>query len=76
MSEIVQIDESGRIKIPDEFIKVLGLEKDIRIEKKKFCLIITPIKKKHGLIVNKIASMNLPVSDWNEMEQEIEQGAI
>ncbi|MGQ9628473.1 MAG: AbrB/MazE/SpoVT family DNA-binding domain-containing protein [Anaerolineae bacterium] len=63
------MDPEGRITLPQEILNALGLqpEKEVIIELTEGALIIRP----KDSITSRIAAMNLPVSDWEIMEQEI-----
>lgn len=78
MYEIANIDKFGRILIPKKMRAILGLEKSGRvfIEDRDHELVIKPVHKKAGDTVKKIAMMDLPVGDWESMEDEIEEGAL
>lgn len=78
MHEIANIDKFGRIVIPKSMRDMLGLEKSgtVFIEDRNHELIIKPVHKKSGDTIRKIAAMNLPVEDWETMEQEITDGAL
>ena len=78
MHEIANIDKFGRIVIPKSMRDMLGLEKSgtVFIEDRDNELIIKPVHKKSSDTIRKIAAMNLPVEDWETMEQEITDGAL
>ena len=69
------IDKNGRIALPKTMLDALGISSDseVVIELTNDGIII---KSNHSLssITQRIANMNLPVSDWKQMEQEIEDG--
>lgn len=76
MLKIAKIDKFGRIVIPKGFRQSLGFHLDsiVFMEEKEDSLLLKPAHRKPGDIVDKIASMNLPVDDWEIMEKEIEKG--
>ncbi|EDN67828.1 hypothetical protein BGP_1087 [Beggiatoa sp. PS] len=72
-----QIDSQGRMTLPKQAFDLLGLLPNMRVmvELTKNSLVI---KAKPDLppITAEIAQMNLPVADWEQMAQEIEEGRI
>lgn len=78
MYEIANIDKFGRIVIPKKMRSILSLDESstVFIEDKDHELVIKPVHKKAGDTVKKIAMMDLPVGDWESMEDEIEEGAL
>ena len=78
MHKIAKIDKFGRISIPAKIRKNLGLKEStaVYIEDRDAELIIRPIHTKTPDAVKKISEMELPVEDWETMEQEIESGAV
>lgn len=76
-TRITKIDRQGRISIPHDMLNKLGLlpEKDVIIEFFKSGIVIKP-KSIETPITKKIAAMNLPVSDWEQIEDEIEKGRV
>ena len=75
ITQSVKIDEHGRITLPKKIINALGLQlnSEVLLELSETGAII---RGKYSLnpITESIASMNLPVSDWEQMEREIEAG--
>ncbi len=73
----VMIDQAGRITLPKSALDALGIGPDEEV-----ILALTDegliIKPKHATaaITERIAAMNLPVTDWETMEQEIEAGRL
>ena len=78
MHKIAKVDKFGRISIPVKMRKTLGLNEStaVYIIDRNDELIIRPMHTKTLDAVNKISKMNLPVDDWETMEQEIESGAV
>ena len=78
MHKIAKIDKFGRISIPGKIRKNLGLKEStaVYIIDRDDELIIRPIHTKTPDAVKKISEMELPVEDWETMEQEIESGAV
>lgn len=77
MFQMVTIDQAGRIALPKSLLEALGLRpsEEVTLRLTDEGLLIEP-KKKSGPITARIASMNLPVSDWEAMEKEIEEGRL
>jgi AbrB family looped-hinge helix DNA binding protein len=71
------IDQAGRITLPKQILDALGVhpEAEVVIELTETGVVIKP---KHSTtpITERIAGMNLPVADWDQMEQEIEAGRL
>ena len=78
MHKIAKIDKFGRISIPAKVREALYLNKSttVYIIDWNDELIIRPMHTKTPDAVKKISEMNLPVDDWETMEQEIESGAV
>jgi AbrB family looped-hinge helix DNA binding protein len=72
-TQTITIDKGGRITLPKQILDALGVqpETEVVIELKEAGVVIKP---RHPVtpITERIAAMNLPVADWNVMEQEIE----
>jgi len=75
----ITIDQSGHITLPKQILNALGVsasrEAEVVIELTRTGVVIKP---KHPVtpITARIAAMDLPVADWNQMEQEIEAGRL
>ena len=78
MHKIAKIDKFGKISIPAKMREALCLKEStsVYIEDRDDELIIRPIHTKTPDAVKKISEMELPVEDWETMEQEIESGAV
>ena len=78
MHKIAKIDKFGRISIPAKIRKNLCLKEStaVYIINRDDELIIRPIHTKTPDAAGKISEMNLPIEDWETMEQEIESGAV
>ena len=78
MHKIAKIDKFGRISIPAKMREALCLNEStaVYIIDRNDELIIRPMHTKTPDAVKKISKMNLPVDDWETMEQEIESGAV
>ncbi len=76
-TQVVKIDKSGRIKLPKNMRETFGFlpETDVLIELRDNGIFIKP-KLEMTPITKRIASMELPVSDWNQMEKETEKGYL
>ncbi len=78
MSEMVKIDKLGRLLIPKKIRESWGIAGDMKaiLEKKGDSIMITPAHRKVKDISKRIAAMNLPIDEWEKVEEEIEKGAI
>ena len=78
MHKIAKIDKFGRISIPAKMREALCLNEStaLYIEDRDDELVIRPMHTKTPDAVKKIFKMNLPVDDWETMEQEMESGAV
>ena len=78
MHKIAKIDKFGRISIPVKIRKNLCLNESTAVykEDRDDEFIINPIHTKTPDAVKKISEMNLPVEDWETMEQEIGSAAV
>jgi len=77
LTPVSKIDKHGRIELPEKMREKCGLlpETDVLIELKGEVIIITP-KLTTTPITQRIAEMDLPVSDWKQMEKEIAEGHL
>ncbi len=75
IEQTVTLDKRGRIALPSDVQQALGVGPEdkltLRIIDKKLVLEAMP---EVGPLTRRIAAMNLPVSDWELMEHQIEQG--
>jgi len=78
MHKITKIDKFGRISIPAKMREALSLKEStaLYIIDRDNELIIRPMHTKTTDTAKKIFKMNLPIDDWETMEQEIESGAV
>ena len=78
MYKIAKIDKFGRISILAKMRKALCLNESTaaNIIDRDDEIVIKPMHTKTPDVVKKISNMNLPVDDWETMEQEIESGAV
>ncbi len=78
MIKIAKIDGFGRILIPKGLRESLGLREQsvVVLEEKEDYLLMRPAHGDPGDIVESISRMNLPVGDWEEMEEEIAKGRL
>ena len=78
MYKIAKIDKFGRISIPAKMREALCLNEStaVYIIDRDDEIIIRPIHTKTPDAVKNISKMNLPIDDWETMEQEIESGAV
>lgn len=77
-TQMVIIDSAGRITLPKKILQTLRIapKSEVILEVTDKAEILIKPKKTSLSITEKIASMNLPVSNWLEMEQEIEAGRM
>ena len=77
VAQIVQIDKQGRVELPRMMREALGLlpETEVVVELSHEGIFIRP-KLMAAPITQKIADMDLPISDWSRMKQEIEEGHL
>ncbi len=70
-----KIDPNGQITLPKDILKLFGWipNMDVILEMKKKNIVIRP-QNSMPPITYEIANMDLPVADWEQMEQEIEEG--
>lgn len=75
--EKVVIDTKGRLTLPHTMLTALGLSlsqpSEIIVELTNTGIVIRPVDSATPL-TDAIATMDLPVADWDVMEQEIEAG--
>jgi bifunctional DNA-binding transcriptional regulator/antitoxin component of YhaV-PrlF toxin-antitoxin module len=73
--EVSHIDHAGRLILTAAMLRALGIapDEDVLVEVTRDGLLIRP-KTTSLTITERIAAMNLPVSDWEGMEGEIEAG--
>lgn len=76
-TQTITIDQAGRITLPKQILDALGVhpEAEVVIELIETGVVIKP-KYPISPITERIAAMNLPVADWDQMEQEIEAGRL
>ncbi len=78
-SHTTTVDQSGRITLPQPVLAALGVRASRKI---KIIIELTEtgvvIKSEHLAtpITDRIAAMELPVADWEQMEQEIQAGRL
>jgi len=75
LTQLAKVDQTGRITLPKEALDVLGLTSgaEVIIETTNTEVVIRPQHLAQS-ITERIAQMNLPVADWEQMEEEIESG--
>jgi AbrB family looped-hinge helix DNA binding protein len=77
LERTVTLDKQGRLALPTDVRDALGVGPDsrltMRVVDKKLILEATP---EIGPITSRIARMDLPVSDWDTMQRQIEQGRL
>jgi bifunctional DNA-binding transcriptional regulator/antitoxin component of YhaV-PrlF toxin-antitoxin module len=74
-AETVKIDHAGRVVLPKTILDASGIapEAEVVVESTEIGIVIRP-KAKVGPITARIATMELPVADWEDMEREIVAG--
>jgi AbrB family looped-hinge helix DNA binding protein len=74
-AETVKIDHAGRIMLPKTILDAFGIapEAEVVVESTDIGIVIRP-KAQIGPITARIAKMELPVADWEDMEREIMAG--
>ncbi len=76
-AQTIPIDQGGRITLPQQILEALGVQPEAEVV---IALTETGVvlKPKYAVtpITDRLAAMNLPVSDWERMEQEIEAGRM
>ena len=72
-----KINPRGELLLPQKACHLLGWlpEMEVTIELTNAAMVIRP-KQAFPPITTDIASMNLPVADWEQMEHEIEKGRV
>jgi len=75
--QTVVIDHAGRITLPKSALDALGVcpDEEVTLLLTDVGLVTKP-KRAATPITERIAAMNLPVTDWETMEQEIEAGRL
>ena len=77
LSQMSTIDKNGRVALPKPMLDALGIVSDseVVIELTDVGIVIKSTKLTPS-ITQRIADMNLPVADWEEMEREIDAGRL
>ncbi len=75
-AQTITIDQSRRIKLPKKALDALGVKTkdEIVLELTETGIMIKP--KRAAPLTDQLASINLPVSDWEQMKQETEAGLL
>ncbi|KHD07522.1 hypothetical protein PN36_25085 [Candidatus Thiomargarita nelsonii] len=77
ITQTCQIDSQGRITLPKDAFDLMGFlpNMNVMLELTKASIVI---KQKRNLppITAEIAQMELPVADWEQMAQEVEEGRL
>lgn len=76
-SQIARVDSSGRISLPKPVREFLRLRPGghVIIEFRDKEVMLRPPNSSAN-ITNRIAALELPVGDWEQMEREIEAGRL
>ncbi len=74
-AQTITVERDGHITLPQQILDALGLHPDaeVVVELTETGIVIKP-KHTFTPITKHIASMNLPVAAWDQMEREIEAG--
>ncbi len=77
MMQTLTIDQKGRIKLPWQMMESLGMKADTEliVEMTEFGLLLKP-KSSATPLTDQLSAMDLPVADWEQMEQETNAGRI
>jgi hypothetical protein len=79
MTHTVLIDPAGRMTLPPQALTALGAQStrgvEVVIELTTAGVMLKP-RQSLNPITERIATMNLPVADWPELEMEIEAGRL
>ncbi len=77
LPQIATIDRAGRVALPKSILDALGTQPGEKVTVRLIDggVVIKP-RPAAVSITNRIAAMNLPVADWETMEQEIEAGRL
>ena len=77
MVHTLTIDQKGRIKLPWQMMESLGVKADTElvVEMTESGLLLKP-KLASTPLTDQLSAMDLPVADWDQMEQEIDAGRI
>lgn len=79
MVHTLTIDQKGRIKLPWQIIESLGMKTDTEliVEMTESGLLLKPKSFPTSTpLTDQLSAMNLPVVDWEQMEQEVEAGRL
>lgn len=79
MAHTLTIDQKGRIKLPWQIMESFGIKADSEfiVEMTEFGLLLKPKPKSTAApLTERLSTMNLPVADWEQMEEEINAGRI
>jgi hypothetical protein len=79
MTHMALIDPAGRVTLPPQALEALGAQPargvEVVIELTAASVMLKP-RQSLNPITERIATMNLPVADWPELEREIEAGRL
>ncbi len=76
LAQTITMDSSRRITLPERILDALGItiKDEILLEMTNAGVLIKP--KRATPLTDRLASMNLPVSDWEQMKKEIQAGSV
>ncbi len=77
MNQTIRTDRTGRVTLPATVLTALGIGPDteVTIEITAAGILIRPVSTLPP-ITRRIAAMDLPVANWEDMEREIERGRL
>ena len=77
LPQLATIDRAGRVVLPKSVLDALGTRPGEKVTVRLIDggVVIEP-RRAAVSITKRIAAMNLPVADWETMEQEIEAGRL
>ncbi len=75
LAQTMKVDRAGALTLPQQSLDALGIrpESEVVVEWTETRIVIRP-KSSPTPITDRLAAMDLPVADWDEMELEIESG--
>ena len=76
LAQTITMDSSRRITLPERILDALGIttKDEFLLEMTNAGVLIKP--KRATPLTDRLASMNLPVSNWEQMKKEIQEGSV
>jgi len=77
MTQTCKIDSQGKVTLPPEALTLLGLlpNMEVIMELTKTSIVLKPLSSLPPITAD-IANLGLPVGEWKQLAQEIEEGRI